>query len=200
VRDQDSKTTLGRGADYLTARIKRDRPDIAERMQRGEFRSVRAAAIEAGAFVFRLLRILSVVRLGSIMREHQFAGVVEKLNAVRLMDHPLVSGMYFGVLKGPLIRSGVGVSSVECKPKCECSHCEFLPYLSLGPVGSGLGTAAKLTYSRVVVLLRDRPASALCAWQPAPASSARSRRRRGTETRSLANRPVRACDVIRSAA
>lgn len=44
-----SKTTsIGRGADYLTARIKRDRPDIAERMQRGEFRSVRAAAIEAG--------------------------------------------------------------------------------------------------------------------------------------------------------
>jgi len=43
--------TFSRGsnsADYLTARIKRDRPDIAERMQRGEFRSVRAAAIEAG--------------------------------------------------------------------------------------------------------------------------------------------------------
>ena len=33
---------------YLTARIARDRPDVLERMKRGEFRSVRAAAIEAG--------------------------------------------------------------------------------------------------------------------------------------------------------
>lgn len=38
----------GTSADYLAARIKRDRPDIAERMKGGEFRSVRAAAIEAG--------------------------------------------------------------------------------------------------------------------------------------------------------
>lgn len=36
------------GAEYLTARIARDRPDILERMKSGEFRSVRAAAIEAG--------------------------------------------------------------------------------------------------------------------------------------------------------
>jgi hypothetical protein len=35
-------------AKYLTARIARDRPDILERMKAGEFRSVRAAAREAG--------------------------------------------------------------------------------------------------------------------------------------------------------
>ena len=35
-------------APYLTRRIKRDRPDIAERMIAGEFTSVRAAAIGAG--------------------------------------------------------------------------------------------------------------------------------------------------------
>lgn len=46
--DNIKATQGGTSADYLTARIKRDRPDIAERMQRGEFRSVRAAAIEAG--------------------------------------------------------------------------------------------------------------------------------------------------------
>jgi hypothetical protein len=49
--EKGDNSTFSRGstsADYLTARIKRDRPDIAERMQRGEFRSVRAAAIEAG--------------------------------------------------------------------------------------------------------------------------------------------------------
>lgn len=33
---------------YLTSVIARDRPDILERMKQGEFRSVRAAAIEAG--------------------------------------------------------------------------------------------------------------------------------------------------------
>ncbi len=36
------------GNDRLTARIARDRPDVLERMKAGEFRSVRAAAIEAG--------------------------------------------------------------------------------------------------------------------------------------------------------
>lgn len=49
-RDQGSHRTLKRGdnADYYTARIARDRPDILERMKRGEFQSVHAAAVEAG--------------------------------------------------------------------------------------------------------------------------------------------------------
>jgi len=49
-RGADS-TPIQRGstdAEYLAARIKRDRPDIHERMKRGEFSSVRAAAQEAG--------------------------------------------------------------------------------------------------------------------------------------------------------
>lgn len=37
-----------RGSSYRRARIERDRPDIAERLNRGEFKSVRAAAVEAG--------------------------------------------------------------------------------------------------------------------------------------------------------
>ncbi len=38
----------GNNADYLTARIARDRPDILERMKADEYPSVRQAAIEAG--------------------------------------------------------------------------------------------------------------------------------------------------------
>lgn len=38
----------GNRSAYLTARIARDRPDVLARMKQGEFRSVRAAAIEAG--------------------------------------------------------------------------------------------------------------------------------------------------------
>ena len=38
----------GNSADYLTARIARDHPDILEAMKRGEYRSVRQAAIAAG--------------------------------------------------------------------------------------------------------------------------------------------------------
>jgi hypothetical protein len=41
-------TNIGRGVDYLTARIARDRPDILNRMKAGEFSSVRQAAIAAG--------------------------------------------------------------------------------------------------------------------------------------------------------
>jgi hypothetical protein len=54
-RRSSSRTASERGtfatgntADYLTARIARDRPDLLERMAAGEFRSVRAAALEAG--------------------------------------------------------------------------------------------------------------------------------------------------------
>jgi hypothetical protein len=38
----------GNDPDYLTARIARDRPDIHQRMKDGKYKSVRAAAIEAG--------------------------------------------------------------------------------------------------------------------------------------------------------
>jgi hypothetical protein len=38
----------GTGSDYLTRRIVRDHPDIAERMKAGEYRSIRAAALDAG--------------------------------------------------------------------------------------------------------------------------------------------------------
>lgn len=40
--------THGNSADYLTARIARDHPEVLERMKVGEFRSVRQAAIAAG--------------------------------------------------------------------------------------------------------------------------------------------------------
>ena len=39
-----------RGSDYITARIKRDHPDVAQRMERGEFTSVAAAARPAGIY------------------------------------------------------------------------------------------------------------------------------------------------------
>jgi len=42
------ETEGGTSADYLTRRIARDHPEIAERMRNGEYRSVRAAALDAG--------------------------------------------------------------------------------------------------------------------------------------------------------
>jgi hypothetical protein len=57
-REQGVKHTSGqRGSGvalYLTARIARDRPDVLARMRRGEFRSVRQAAIEAGIIAGRV--------------------------------------------------------------------------------------------------------------------------------------------------
>ena len=46
----DNVTLIDRGnrSSYIAARLARDHPDILERMKRGEFRSVRAAALEAG--------------------------------------------------------------------------------------------------------------------------------------------------------
>jgi hypothetical protein len=46
--DNIMPTQYGTSTDYLTARIARDRPDILERMKTGAYKSVRAAAIDAG--------------------------------------------------------------------------------------------------------------------------------------------------------
>jgi hypothetical protein len=48
-QNKGSNTTieLGRGADYTLARLRRDRPDLAERVKAGEL-SANAAAIQAG--------------------------------------------------------------------------------------------------------------------------------------------------------
>lgn len=50
-QNQGDIITLKRGttgADYIKARLRRDHPEIAEALERGEFKSARAAAIEAG--------------------------------------------------------------------------------------------------------------------------------------------------------
>jgi len=48
VQDYNVNLNGGNSTDYLTARIARDRPDILERMKAGTYKSVRAAAIDAG--------------------------------------------------------------------------------------------------------------------------------------------------------
>jgi hypothetical protein len=48
VKGSVSTSTGKRDADYLTARIARDNPDILQRMKAGEFKSVRQAAKVAG--------------------------------------------------------------------------------------------------------------------------------------------------------
>jgi len=47
-RDYNIMSTQGTSRAYLAARIARDRPDILEEMKAGKYRSVRAAAIDAG--------------------------------------------------------------------------------------------------------------------------------------------------------
>lgn len=44
----DYQLCQDRGADYIASRIKRDRPDIAEAVERGEYASMRQAGIAAG--------------------------------------------------------------------------------------------------------------------------------------------------------
>lgn len=48
LHNNNNEVVQGTSADYLTARIARDHPSIYDGMLRGEYRSVRQAAIEAG--------------------------------------------------------------------------------------------------------------------------------------------------------
>ena len=53
-QDQGDNVTLksrGNDAAYLKARLRRDHPEIAEALERGEHRSARAAAMEAGIII-----------------------------------------------------------------------------------------------------------------------------------------------------
>ncbi len=69
----------GTNADYLTSRIARDRPDILERMQAGEYKSVRAAADDAGIVKRRVSIPLDAERAASLIRKHFTAGQVVAL-------------------------------------------------------------------------------------------------------------------------
>ena len=51
MQDQGDNGTLKRGSNsaaYLQARLRRDAPEVADALERGEFKSARAAAIKAG--------------------------------------------------------------------------------------------------------------------------------------------------------
>ncbi len=60
----------GTAADYLTARIARDRPDILKRMKAGEFSSVRQAAKEAGIVRERISIALDPVKAAEAIFRH----------------------------------------------------------------------------------------------------------------------------------
>ena len=51
--DQPSKRSLkyGENTAYLKARLRRDAPEVADALERGEIKSARAAAIEAGIII-----------------------------------------------------------------------------------------------------------------------------------------------------
>lgn len=57
-RSDRTKLSRGENAPYLAARLNRDHPDIAARVEAGEFKSIRAAAIEAG-----IIRVPSKLQL-----------------------------------------------------------------------------------------------------------------------------------------
>lgn len=60
TRNNHNSMERGTSADYLTARIARDRPDILTKMRAGEYRSVRAAAIDKTAEPQRYLSFPAV--------------------------------------------------------------------------------------------------------------------------------------------
>lgn len=66
-------------ADYLTARIARDRPDILQRMKAGEFPSVRKAAIEAGIVKPTIAVQLDPEAAGRILARHFKGDALERL-------------------------------------------------------------------------------------------------------------------------
>ena len=75
------------GADYWTARIARERPDIHEMMQRGEFKSVAEAAKAAGIYPERPKRIAASPDKGrmaqSLIQAYGLDGCEELIGVLR---------------------------------------------------------------------------------------------------------------------
>lgn len=81
-RIQSSNGILKQGntADYLTARIARDRPDVLERMKAGEFKSVRQAAQAAGfASLATTVRLDDPASAARTLRKHASADFLRAL-------------------------------------------------------------------------------------------------------------------------
>jgi len=82
-------TGKGNSADYLTARIKRDHPEIAERMKAGEFSSVRQAALEAGIVKPTFTCPIDPERAARLIRKHFEPSAVDSLiDALQGKDTP----------------------------------------------------------------------------------------------------------------
>jgi hypothetical protein len=74
-RDRDDNVISnqqGNSSAYLAAKLRRDHPEIADRMMRGEFRSVRAAAIAAGI----VRRTTTLEQIRKLIRKLDSAGLV----------------------------------------------------------------------------------------------------------------------------
>ncbi len=82
-RDDVTLVDRGNSADYLTARIARDRPDILDRMKEGDFPSVRAAAKDAGLVKQRISISLEPSKAARTIRRHfDDAGVAARVNSL----------------------------------------------------------------------------------------------------------------------
>ena len=81
-----------RGSDYMTARIKHDHPEIAQRMERGEFKSVAEAARAAG--IYNRPKTISATHdkgrmANSLLKVYGLDGCQELITVLRqVMDMP----------------------------------------------------------------------------------------------------------------
>jgi len=102
--DQGDMITLKRGttgAAYLQARLRRDAPELADALNRGEIKSVRAAAIEAGIIIpFPSIQIKEPLptaqKLLAKKGQEWCLQLLEELSELVLLDPAsLVKGNYF---------------------------------------------------------------------------------------------------------
>ena len=85
-QSSDHNLEIGRGAAYLKARLRRDAPELAKALERGQFRSVRAAAIEAGIIkpVPTIRLVDDPAKVAAAIRKHlsayQLQALIQLLN------------------------------------------------------------------------------------------------------------------------
>lgn len=94
--DNVTSTDRGNSQPYLLRRLARDRPDILERVQSGEIRSARAAAIEAGIIkpvpTVRLVNNPVITAAAIVERmDHEWCIAMMTAMADRLVSDPVIT-------------------------------------------------------------------------------------------------------------
>lgn len=86
VSNDKASSKGGNSADYLAAKLKRDHPDIASKIESGEYKSIHAAALDAGIVRKKYQIEATVESVKEFCKRHSIDSLIADLDSNCLTD------------------------------------------------------------------------------------------------------------------